>query len=121
MKRGIWIGKILVMIVVFIGIAFGFGMATLYLWNWLVPELFAGPVITFWQAIGLLALSKLLFWSFGCKCGGHRHGGMWRPYWKEKLSTMSQEDRERFKQKMKEKWCYTHPSTPEAKSGGSTD
>jgi hypothetical protein len=119
MKPGIWIGKVLVMIVVFTGIALGVGMATLYLWNWLVPELFVGPVITFWQAVGLLALSKLLFWGFGCKCGGHRHGS-WKSNWKEKMSTMSPEDRERFKQKMKDKWCYTPPNTPEAKSGGST-
>lgn len=31
------------------------------LWNWLVPALFTGPPITFWQALGLLVLSRLLF------------------------------------------------------------
>ena len=101
-------------------IVFGFVMATLYLWNWLVPTLFAGPVITFWQAVGLLALSKLLFWGFSK--GGHwggRHGGPWRPYWKEKWNAMTPEDRERFKEKMKAKWCRPRQESSDVNSGGS--
>lgn len=34
---------------------------TMSLWNWLIPELFNGPVITFWQAVGLFILSKIFF------------------------------------------------------------
>jgi len=30
------------------------------LWNWLIPELFHGPVLTFWQTAGLFLLSKIL-------------------------------------------------------------
>ena len=121
MKRGIWVGKILIMVLVAICIALGVGLGTMYLWNWLVPELFSGPVITFWQTIGLLALSKIFFWSFGGKghCS-HQHGGPWRPYWKEKWNTMNPEDRERFKQKMKEKWCYREESTSTKDSSAST-
>jgi hypothetical protein len=120
MKRGIWVGKILMMVVIGIAIALGFVIGTMYLWNWLVPTLFAGPVITFWQTAGLLALSKILFGGFskGGHCGNHR-GGPWRPYWKEKLHGMSPEDRERFKQKMKEKWCYTDERTSTKDSGTS--
>jgi len=45
---------------------------TMHLWNWLVPELFHGPVITFCQTAGLLILSKILFSGFGhCRGGGH--------------------------------------------------
>lgn len=118
MKKGIWVGKILMMVVIGIAIAFGFAIGTMYLWNWLVPSLFGGPVLTFWQTVGLLVLSKILFGGFGK--GGHwgRHsGGPWRPYWKEKLQNMSPEDRERFKQKMKEKWCYREENTPTSNSG----
>ena len=39
---------------------------TQYLWNWLVPDLFNGPEISFWQTAGLLALSKILFSGLGC-------------------------------------------------------
>ena len=31
------------------------------LWNWLMPELFGLPTLTFWQALGLLALTNCLF------------------------------------------------------------
>lgn len=30
------------------------------LWNWLIPDLFNGPVLTFWQTAGLFLLSKIL-------------------------------------------------------------
>jgi hypothetical protein len=30
------------------------------LWNWLIPELFHGPVLTYWQTAGLFLLSKIL-------------------------------------------------------------
>lgn len=100
MKRGWWIVKCIVFVTLMAAIV---GMATMLLWNWLIPVLFAGPVITFWQAIGLLLLSKLLFWSVGK--GGHSHKGPWRPYWKGKWDSMNPEERERLKRRMKEKWC----------------
>jgi hypothetical protein len=77
---------------------------TQYLWNWIVPDLFAGPVISFWQAVGLLVLSKILLWPIGRggRCG-HRYGGPgpWSARWK----SMSPEQRERLKARMREKWC----------------
>jgi len=105
--------KILGMIVIGFIAVFVFGIATQYLWNWLVPALFAGPVITFWQALGLLALSKILFSGFG-KGGGYngRWKSRWKSHWQEKWSSMTPEDQERFKQKMvrlkykmEDKWC----------------
>jgi len=39
-----------------IGVIFGVQA----LWNWLVPELFHGPLLTFWQTAGLFLLSKIL-------------------------------------------------------------
>lgn len=35
----------------------------MWLWNWLIPELFNGPTITFWQSAGLFILSNILFKS----------------------------------------------------------
>ena len=43
----------------------GFGYVIMYLWNWLMPAIFGLGIITFWQAIGLGLLSKLLFGGFG--------------------------------------------------------
>jgi hypothetical protein len=39
------------------------GYPVMLLWNWLMPELFNLPVITFWQAIGLHFLSSTLIKS----------------------------------------------------------
>ncbi len=41
-------------------IAFLLGFAVQALWNWLMPELFGLPQITYWQAWGLLVLGHLL-------------------------------------------------------------
>jgi hypothetical protein len=69
----------------------------MWLWNWLVPELFSGPVITFWQSAGLLLLTRILFRGFaGMRGGRHRKWGDW----KRKFQKMSPEERE----KMRELW-----------------
>jgi hypothetical protein len=98
MKR-YWIVKgILFGVVAF----FVFTGATMYLWNWLVPLLFHGPVIEFWQAFGLLVLGRLLFGGFGRgHCGGGRWRGHhhWRRHWQEKMSNMTPEQREELRKK----------------------
>jgi len=72
------------------------GFVTMSLWNCLIPDLFHGPVITFWQSLGLLLLGKLLF-------GWHGHGGPapWKGRWREKMrqrmESMTPEERERLR------------------------
>ena len=39
------------------------GYPLMLLWNWLMPELFSLPIISFWQAIGLNILSSIIFKS----------------------------------------------------------
>jgi len=110
MKRGWWIGKFMVLGLAALALI---GLVTMLLWNWLVPVLFGGPAITFWQALGLLALSKILFWTFGRKS---HYGGHWKPYWKQRWGNMTPEERENLKARMKEKWCdwKETPSTKES-------
>ena len=43
-----------------------FGFVIMWLWNWLMPELFGLPELTYWQAVGIFILFKILFGS----CGG---------------------------------------------------
>ena len=38
-----------------------FGFGTMWLWNWLMPTIFHLPAISFWQAVGILLLSRILF------------------------------------------------------------
>jgi hypothetical protein len=54
----------------------GFTFVVMWLWNWLVPEVFNGPVLTYWQTLGLLILSKIIFSGIGGGSGSkssHRH------------------------------------------------
>jgi hypothetical protein len=52
-------------------LAFLFGFGVMYLWNWLMPDLFGFKVINYWQALGLVLLAKILFGCFGHHRGGH--------------------------------------------------
>src|SRR5690242_18112940 len=86
----------------------GFGFGTMYLWNWLVPMLFHGPIITFWQAIGLLVLSKILFsgkggWGRHRHCGGGGRHNYWKYRMKERWGNMSEEEKEALKERFKNK------------------
>lgn len=99
-KKGLKIGFFVILAIVVFGYAFQ------YLWNWLVPTLFSGPVITLWQAYGLLILSKIIFGGFGRKCHGcHGDGGHWKNHWRakmgERMKNMSPEEREQFKEKLR--------------------
>ena len=55
-------------------------LVVMWLWNALVPSLFAGPALGFWQAVGLLLLCRILFGGFRRVgppgWGHHRHRGM---------------------------------------------
>jgi hypothetical protein len=105
MNKGLKILRWVVLGLAFVALL---GWITMQLWNWLVPDLFTGPAISFWQALGLLVLSKILFWGFGGKRHGHA-GGYWKHRYTEKLSTLSPEERAVFKEKMMAKWCKKKP------------
>ena len=57
------------------------GVVVQWLWNWLLPEIFGIRQITFWQALGLLALCRILFGGFGRGGGGHRDSRNRRREW----------------------------------------
>jgi hypothetical protein len=71
----------------------GCGFLVMYLWNWLVPPIFGLQMITFWQAIGLLVLSRVLFGGFRGRPGGRSHG---RRHFLKRWAAMTPEERERF-------------------------
>jgi len=86
-KRGV---KIAVIGVLAVGV---FGFVVMSLWNWLAPALFGLQTISFWQALGLLILSKILFGGFR---GGPGHGGDWRRRMQDRWHKMTPEEREQF-------------------------
>jgi hypothetical protein len=68
------------------------------LWNVLMPGIFAVRAISFWQALGLLVLSKILFGGFRPYTGA---GSRWRRRMMERWEQMTPEEREKFKQGMR--------------------
>jgi len=63
---GTIIGWVIFGIFAAIALAILLGYGIMWLWNWLMPELFGLTTIGYWQAIGLFALSKILIGSIGC-------------------------------------------------------
>ncbi len=87
------------------------GTVVRLLWNWLLPPLFGWPQLGFWQALGLLALCRILFGGFGCfrsarSSAGQRMADRW--------AAMTPEERERFRQGFRGSWWH---APPEAKPG----
>ena len=72
---------------------FAVGYITMLLWNALLPVIFHLPVITFWQAVGLLILTRLLF---GIGHHGHGHHRPWSHDFRHKMENMTPEEREQF-------------------------
>ena len=52
-----------------------FGFAVMWLWNWLLPDLFGFKTIAFWQGVGIVLLARMIFGSFSHKPvkSYHRH------------------------------------------------
>jgi Ca2+/H+ antiporter, TMEM165/GDT1 family len=92
MRRILKVLKFAVIAVLFIAV---FSYIVMRLWNWLTPALFGWHVITFWQALGILVLSKILFGGFRGRSGPHMY---WRRRMMERWARMSPEEREKFRQ-----------------------
>jgi hypothetical protein len=75
-----------------------FGEVVMHLWNWLAPAIFGLHIITFWQALGLLVLCRILFGGFGHHGGGHTRG---RHRCGERWERMTPEERENFRKEFR--------------------
>jgi hypothetical protein len=102
MKRRFWFGKA-VMVLVF-GAAFVvlFTFIVMSLWNAILPDVLGVKVITFWQALGILVLSKILFSGFG---GLHHKRERFKHRMRERMmdkwEKMTPEEKQRFKEQLK--------------------
>jgi hypothetical protein len=95
-KRLLWIAPLAILgiaLFIFIG-----GEIVMRLWNWLLPMLFGWRQLTFWQAIGILALCRILFGSHGFR--GPRSNFRRRTHERmhERWGRMTPEERERARQ-----------------------
>jgi hypothetical protein len=94
-----------------------FGFAVRGLWNWLMPLLFGLPMITFWQAWGLMLLSWILLGGFR-GLGGH--GRSWRRERRERWAhwrRMTPEQRAAVREAFGSRWACP-PREPSAADAG---
>lgn len=92
-------------IILGIGAFILFTFILMWLWNWLMPAIFTLKLITFWQAAGILVLSKILF-SGSChaqKWQSDRKKKFWHSRFEEKWKTVPENKKADFARKMEEK------------------
>lgn len=130
-----WFLRCLAAVVGFAALAFAIAWITMLLWNWLVPTLFGGPAIDYFEAAGLMILGRLLVGGFkggrghcGCHHGHGRWGhhgkhGYWKRRWEEKMANMTPEQKEKFRMGMNKcgwdgKWndCETEQNSQQSGS-----
>jgi hypothetical protein len=98
LKKLIWIAPAAIAgmaLIAFIG-----GELVMQLWNWLLPPLFGWREITFWQALGLLALCRILF-------GGHGLHSSTRSRMRTRMEEHRKhrtEERDRLRQAVRSHW-----------------
>ena len=93
-----------ILLFIFVG-----GEIVMLLWNWLLPPLFGWRLITFWQALGLLLLCRILFGGHGVLRSGRsnmRH--RMRERMRERWERMTPEEREKARQR----WSRCAPFEP---------
>ena len=81
---------------------------SLHLWNWLLPPLFGWRQITFWQALGLLVLCRILF---GGVSGRGMHRSNYRRRMAERWEHMTPEEREKFRQSWRGRCGFGTPAS----------
>ena len=78
----------------------GLSYVVMALWNHLMPVVFGLHTISFWQALGLLALCRILFGGFGAH--GVRSNARGRMA--DRCGQMTPEERERFRKGFLGRW-----------------
>jgi len=116
MKR-YWIFRGLAMLAFAAAFLAAFGYVVMTLWNAVLPAVAGVHAISFFQAVGLLVLSRILFGGLR----GRRLGGWhWRNRMQARWRQMSPEEREQFRNRMG-RWPHcrrpdsstsTSPSSP---------
>jgi hypothetical protein len=81
-----------------IAIFFAIGGIVMLLWNWLIPAIFGLEEISYFQALGLFLLSRILLGSLGW---GNKRPPFANPKFREKMMNMTDEERQLFKEEWK--------------------
>ena len=118
-----WPFRAVRMLFIFVAATLILGLIVMLLWNALIPDLFHGPALGYWQSVGLLLLAHLLLRGWG---PWRQHGGWRRDRWRhrleEKLAAMTPEERERFRKEWRGRcgWDPGHRSEETQTKHGSS-
>jgi Ca2+/H+ antiporter, TMEM165/GDT1 family len=85
-------------IIIGIGAIALFGWAVMALWNAALVPAAGANIISFWQALGLLVLSRILVGGFGGGRKVHRRGNQWQGKW----TNMTPDEKAQFRQEWKQ-------------------
>lgn len=102
------------------------GAVVMFLWNAILPEVTGVKPLTYWKAVGLLALCRILFGNF--RGGAPNRGRGWgrqhfnnsdssddhpfsRHRWRNKWKAMNDEERAKFREEMRKR-CFRPPGRP---------
>ncbi|MDR2064370.1 MAG: hypothetical protein LBP85_01465 [Prevotellaceae bacterium] len=99
-------------------IAAVFSVAVMLLWNWLMPAIFNLKPVNFWQSLGLLALSRVLFGGMiGNRCKMHKYRHCHNHnHLRNKFMKMSSEERKDFLRDKFLKYGFDHDFFPQDES-----
>lgn len=81
------------------------GLIVMLLWNAIMPVAIHASKLNYWQALGLLILSRILFGGFRGRPPVSHGPGEWRGRgWqlREKWKNMSDEEREKLREKIRQ-------------------
>lgn len=102
--------RVLKVLLIVLVAATALSFVVMVLWNKLMPTLFGLHMLSFWQALGLLILSKILFGGFRGRPG---FGPPWRQRMFERWEQMTPEEREKFRAGLRG-GCGPFGTSPEA-------
>ncbi|HYK41615.1 MAG TPA: hypothetical protein VE007_04440 [Thermoanaerobaculia bacterium] len=88
--------------------------AVFKLWNGLMPEIFGLHTITYWQALGLMVLSWILFRGFRGPSTSYR--GAWRHDLRRRWGRMTPAEREELIRGLNSRWGGTSERPSETPS-----
>ena len=88
------------------------GLVVMLLWNKLVPPIFGWKPVGFWQALGLLLLSWILFGGLRGRPG---HSAQWRERLIERWERLTPEERAKLCEGLHSRWGGAEP--PATKPG----
>ena len=72
----------------------------MFIWNTVIVEILSVPRIHFFQATGILILSRILFGGMPFRSGRRFYGPPFRSRW----MNMTPEERQKFKEQWRKRW-----------------